>query len=217
MQAGGMVWTISHTAMFYPQSRVFALTMQSEAWGLLLVLPIRSTYYKVLSDSRAGKCSAGVWRSLLLLWTVVCPIGLILVSVTTVHGNGTLHFVGAGGIFVGAVLFSIFSDFALRSAGAVIGMNRWVIDWLNFTIGVVFPVFQQIGDSADGDENTVGSAKIPWAITFSSLCQYVMAIMAFVRIFLFYWDLPGQKLVVSCEVVENRVGDDQDGDGGIEE
>lgn len=167
------ILTISETVISFPENRIFPSTMCMESIILIILFNIRNNAITRISKEKKIPIP---YMAIINLLSIICPAGLILVSVLTLEDQLVLHLLGAILFFFGSFLYYILTDSALKRVGCCLPFISKFVTYL-----IVFLFIAHYG---------MFSQHSPFAKSLGSLFQYALAFSIFSKIILFYYELP---------------------------
>lgn len=181
----GVVLSISETVIPFPESRVFAVTMNIEVWIIVILYIIRNSIVKIAQEKLLISDTYGSFfrRTVMYICTVCVPLGLILVSAITLDEQKGIHLFGAFLFFVGSIIYYISSDFQLRFVQIHVPIYSMMLTWLCLGFAVLYGAFM-----------IPNNQKIKNA---GAIFQYITSILIFLKLFVFRFDVPSHHLTVS--------------------
>ena len=182
----GKVLTISETVCPFPERRIFACTMNAEAWILAVIFFIRLSFIKLRAKKQNinEDCLFKAKMIVLYICAFVTPIGLTVLAAITLDEDATPHLIGAGFFFIGFCIFAIVSDFALTQAKVYVPVYSVVTSWLILGFAVIYMLIGMIA-------NTTALSNT------AAVGQYCTAISIFTKVFMFKFDIPKHKVQIS--------------------
>lgn len=182
----GRVLTISETVVPFPESRVFAIAMNIEAWVIILVFCVRNAMFGLYANrsNREYECAYIAYRWVMYACTALVPLGLIILSAVTLENNEIVHLIGAFLFFVGMLLYNAVSDIGLRWAKAPTSNLSFMFTWVAIGCAVLYVIF--LGGFQ-------GNVKMTNA---GGVFQYLTCLAIFAKIFCYQYDLPNHYFVI---------------------
>ena len=175
--------TISETVIPFPENRIFAVTMNIESVLLIIMYRIRNNVIKALSLRNSVPIK---FKQLIIsILTILVPIGMSALSALTLVDNIVIHLSGAFMFFYGSIFYYLISDSALASVGCKPKLISRIVSYSAFIFTFPYLILLTYQD--------------PFIKSLGAVFQYLVALLCFVKIFLFYFDLPKHSLNLVLE------------------
>jgi hypothetical protein len=185
----GRILPISETVLQSPESRIFAATMNFESLVLLFLYLIRNQIISLYHKRHPISTIGWTFRTFTCRFcTFLVPLGLSFVSSVTLNEFSTLHLLGTALFFWGSIIYYLVSDYSLTAIGFRPSILSRSISWVSFGCSFLYIAFFAIANFLRA--SWVGYANI------GAIFQYFTALAIFVKVFLFYWDVPRHYFAV---------------------
>jgi hypothetical protein len=185
----GRILPISETVLQSPESRIFAATMNFEALLLLCLYLLRNRIISLYHKRQLISSFGWTLRTFCCrVCTFIVPLGLCFVCSVTLNELSSLHLIGAALFFGGSIIYYLMSDYSLSVIGFRPSILSRSLSWNCFIWCLLYLLFHAIG-------NLIENPWIGW-LNVSAIFQYFTGLTLFIKILLFYWDVPNHYFCV---------------------
>lgn len=176
----GRIRNISETVMFFPENRIFPVTMSIDAILLLLIFLMRQKIIKKLAEKNdlfkknSYQKSTKIMHSLVIIST----LGLLILSNVTLKDSRIIHLVAAMFFFFGIIFYLIISDYWARRVGYKIGKISYLIPYVGLTLMIIYTIIIFF----------IWRNRFIYSI--GSILQYISAALVYLKIYLMQKETP---------------------------
>lgn len=183
----GVIRTISETVCPFPESRIFGVTMNIEAFILFIFYLIRNKIVStmVLETNYVHSRGFIVKKTVMKVCTACVPIGLSALSALTLDEHQFIHLTGAFFFFYGSIIYYIVSDSALKSIGYSPSLFQRCVSYSTLVFSLLY---MGLLSSSNGNRKIANSGAI---------FQYFTALSIFFKIYLFQYEMPQHYFVTT--------------------
>ena len=175
---GPRIRTISETVIPFPENRIFPVTMNMECIFLLVAIAIREGVIR--ENTKVGV----VYRAGVMVLVPSIVLGLSLLADLTLVDERITHLMAASVFFFGILIYYMVSDVKMKRTKVKVGWFSLVLPYISLLLllgyMMLFSLYRQ---------NV-------FIYSIGSICQYVMAFMIFLKIFIMSFEIPNAQATI---------------------